>query len=122
MRNQNEDFWLLLGITAIFARVWVYHKVYDDVLLIVPIISLVRITGNIDRDKRVRMVSLTLLIITVATMLMPATIFQHIDYYNFIFNSTHIITWLLLLAFLVIVIRIDKTAKITGNNAQKSSA
>lgn len=43
-RYRHGDLWLLLGITAIVARIWIYHRWYDDLLLIVPLITLCRVT------------------------------------------------------------------------------
>jgi hypothetical protein len=39
-----KDLWLLLGVTAIVARLWTYHRRYDDLLLLLPMITLFRIT------------------------------------------------------------------------------
>jgi len=43
-RNRRGDLWLLLAVTAIVARVWTYHRWYDDLLLLVPMTVLFRIT------------------------------------------------------------------------------
>jgi hypothetical protein len=43
-RNRQADLWLLLAVTAIVARIWTYHRWYDDLLLIVPLIALFRMT------------------------------------------------------------------------------
>jgi len=43
-RNRQADLWLLLAVTAIVARIWTYHRWYDDLLFIVPLISLFRMT------------------------------------------------------------------------------
>jgi len=43
-RNRHADLWLLLGVTAIVARLWTYHSWYDDLILIIPLISLFRLT------------------------------------------------------------------------------
>lgn len=42
--HRRGDLWLLLGVTAIVARVWIYHRWYDDLLLILPLITLCRVT------------------------------------------------------------------------------
>ena len=55
-RNRQADLWLLLGVTAIVARIWTYHRWYDDLLLIIPLISLFRLTklpGSSPRTKLV---------------------------------------------------------------------
>jgi hypothetical protein len=43
-RNRQADLWLLLSVTAIVARIWTYHRWYDDLLLLVPLIALFRMT------------------------------------------------------------------------------
>jgi hypothetical protein len=35
--------WLLLGVTALVARFWTYHRWYDDLLILLPMIALFRI-------------------------------------------------------------------------------
>lgn len=42
-RHRNIDLWLLLGSTAIIARIWIYHRWYDDLLFLLPLICLFRI-------------------------------------------------------------------------------
>jgi Glycosyltransferase family 87 len=42
-RYRRADPWLLIGITAIVARVWTYHRLYDDVLFLFPIVALFQI-------------------------------------------------------------------------------
>ena len=41
-RNRQADLWLLLAVTAIVARIWTYHRWYDDLLLLFPLIALFR--------------------------------------------------------------------------------
>jgi hypothetical protein len=41
---RNADVWILAGVTGIFARIWTYHRIYDDLLILLPIIALFRIT------------------------------------------------------------------------------
>lgn len=41
--HRRADIWILLGVTAFFARFWTYHGWYDDLLLLVPTIALFRI-------------------------------------------------------------------------------
>jgi hypothetical protein len=43
-RNRQADLWLLLAVTAIVARIWTYHRWYDDLLLLFPLITLFRMT------------------------------------------------------------------------------
>ena len=41
--HRSVDSWLVIGVTAITARFWAYHRYYDDVLIILPMICLLRI-------------------------------------------------------------------------------
>jgi hypothetical protein len=50
-RHRDADPWVLLGVAAIVARIWAYHQVYDDLLLIVPLIALYRIGRGESRDR-----------------------------------------------------------------------
>ncbi len=38
-RNRQADLRLLLAVTASVARIWIYHRWYDDLLLIIPLIT-----------------------------------------------------------------------------------
>lgn len=42
-RHRQVDLWILLGVSAIVARTWTYHRPYDDVLMLLPMIALFRI-------------------------------------------------------------------------------
>jgi len=41
--HRDADVWILLGVTAFFARFWTYHGWYDDLLLFVPTVALFRV-------------------------------------------------------------------------------
>lgn len=41
--NRRADVWLLLGVAGIVARVWTYHRMYDDLLMLPAMIALFRI-------------------------------------------------------------------------------
>lgn len=49
-RHRGADLWLLMGVAAIVARVWAYHRVYDDLLLIFPVIALYRLARGDSPD------------------------------------------------------------------------
>jgi len=42
--ERRAERWPLLGVIAIVARVWTYHRWYDDLLLLLPLIALFRLT------------------------------------------------------------------------------
>ena len=43
--------WPALGLAAIVARTWTYHALYDDLLLLVPIVALVRAARDTPADQ-----------------------------------------------------------------------
>lgn len=69
--NRSSDLWLLLGVTAIVARFWTYHRVYDDVLMLLPAIALFRLTKRARGDTAVDVIAGVLLMVIVATSLTP---------------------------------------------------
>ena len=50
-RHRGADLWVLLGVAAIVARIWAYHRVYDDLLLFIPLIALYRLGRGEDPDR-----------------------------------------------------------------------
>jgi hypothetical protein len=42
-RCRRADPWLLIAIAAIVARLWTYHRLYDDVLFLFPMVALFQI-------------------------------------------------------------------------------
>jgi hypothetical protein len=45
-RHRDGDLWLLLGVTALVARVWTYHLSYDDPLILLPLVALFRLAKH----------------------------------------------------------------------------
>jgi hypothetical protein len=42
-RHRSLDPWLLLGVSALVARLSIYHRWYDDLLILVPMLTLLRL-------------------------------------------------------------------------------
>src|SRR3546814_1321292 len=42
-RHREADLWVRIGVAAIVARLWAYHRVYEDLLLVLPLIALYRL-------------------------------------------------------------------------------
>ena len=53
-RHQRVDAWVLVGVGAIVARLWSYHREYDDAVLLLAAVALLRLGLNGDRDVRWR--------------------------------------------------------------------
>lgn len=75
--RREADIWLLLGVTAIAARMFVYHRPYDDALILLAMIPLSRIVlaesdSRTDGDARVKRVAAVLLALTWLGAIAPA--------------------------------------------------
>jgi hypothetical protein len=42
-RRRATDPWILLAVTALVARLWTYHRIYDDLLLLPALVALYRL-------------------------------------------------------------------------------
>jgi hypothetical protein len=50
-RYRRVDLWILLGVSAVVARLWTYHRVYDDILLVLPTLALFRLAQRVRREE-----------------------------------------------------------------------
>lgn len=83
--HRRTDPWILLGVCALAARLGWYHRIYDDMLLSLPVIALVRIVASRGApggaDRRTFRIAAILLAATVAHLLSPgsaAAVLQHV--------------------------------------------
>jgi hypothetical protein len=49
-RHRDIDIWILLGVCALAAQFWIHHRLYDHLLIIVPMITLFRIASRASPD------------------------------------------------------------------------
>lgn len=100
-KHRDADPWLLLGVLAITARLWTYHDMPDDALIIIPMIALYRIAKCGDPTRADDVIAGLLLAATMLMMLMPA----QIRFFPWPQNSPlvvgHPLIWIIDLAFLV---------------------
>lgn len=90
-RHREADLWVLLGVAAIVARVWAYHRVYDDLLLIVPLVALYRLGRGASDDRA----AWALFLVAAASLAAPVTpILAHASW-------ALVTVWLLQLTFLM---------------------
>jgi hypothetical protein len=109
-RSRKADVWILIGVAALVARLWTYHRVYDDVLLLLPMVTLFRIARRHDGANHVGTQSVVLLVITVLAMLAPARMETSGQALHMLFVGGHVAVWLTILCFLVVVAERDRRA------------
>ena len=111
-RHRRGDFWLLLGVTALVARLWAYHRVYDDVLILLPMVALFRIAKRSFFTERSGVVAGLLLATTGVAMLAPARFEWFPAPWSWLFKGGHAVVWIVLLAFLLDQARRDRSTEV----------
>jgi hypothetical protein len=96
-RWRATAWWLQLGVLSVVARVWSYHRWYDDILLLFPALALFQVVTSVEASRRARWLSLVLLALIVGCGIAPARLLQVSE----TFKTVKTLTWLLAGAFLI---------------------
>jgi hypothetical protein len=99
--HRKADLWLLLGVTAIVARVWIYHRWYDDLLLILPLITLCRLTQQPHHTTRIKTCAAFLFLWLWMFLLAPGVLYTFAKPQLPI--AVQVTGWLATLGFLVVL-------------------
>ena len=73
----RADPWVVFGILGVVARIWSYHRWYDDMLLLAPLMGLYRVAQSEPPESRrghaavVLMLAMSLICVAPATWLLP---------------------------------------------------
>jgi len=111
-RHRKGDFWILLGVTAVVARLSTYHRVYDDVLILLPMVALLLIARRATSSDNTRIAAGLLLAATVVSMLELARLENFAWPWSLIFTGGHALVWLAVLGFLLDRARRDMKAEV----------
>ena len=109
-KSRGDDLWALLGVTAIIARLCVYHWWFDDGLLLLPMIALFRIAkfGATKGDRGV--IAGSLLALTLIFSLAPGGLYLFPPPFRGIYVGIQVVLWIVDAVFLVssrrVVVRI----------------
>jgi hypothetical protein len=124
-RNRRRDFWALLGVTALVARFWVYHRTYDNLLLLLSAVGLFRIVKKGPLPGGWDIAAGLLLIATWIFMVLPNRLLlswppwgpslvtgqSAWPLWDPLFKGGQFVTWLGNLAFFLLWVRREKTWK-----------
>ena len=93
------DSWLLLGVTALVARLIVYHGIYDDTLIIIPLITLIRM----NRANNTKVDNYAYLLVALAwfPLMAPARLHMMNSWLGALFWLGQPLFWLVMLSFLM---------------------
>jgi hypothetical protein len=99
--HRDVDIWLFCGVTAIVARMAVYHMVYDDLLVLLPMVALFRIAKRGEAADGSDVIAGLLLAVLVLVMLAPARLQFPSSPWLPLFAAGHVSVWLAVLLFLL---------------------
>lgn len=106
--HRRVDLWLLIGVTAIVARFWSYHRWYDDLLIVLPMAALFRVTKRSPRSGSMGVVAGLLLGWTLILMMAPGGLYLLPTPWNNIYQGAQVFTWLSVMTFMVIAARRER--------------
>lgn len=93
------DVWLLLGVTALVARLITYHGIYDDILVIIPLIAMIRM--NRGANKPLDNYAYLLVALSWFPLMAPARLHMINSWVGALFWIGQPLFWLILLGFLL---------------------
>jgi hypothetical protein len=100
-RHRHSDLWLQLGVVAIVARLWIYHRLYDDLLIVIPMIALLRIAGKEISSQNSDIKAGLLLFLSWGGLLVPGTLYRLPPPWGVPFQTAQAVIWIAMLVFLV---------------------
>jgi hypothetical protein len=111
LRYRNVDFWILLGVAALVTRLGFHHRLYDDLLLLIPMVSLFRVARAGAETDGVRVLAGILFGLTWATLMAPAQLFTYSPPVPTLTEAGQAVVWIAVLIFLLAAARRDAAAR-----------
>ena len=99
-RHRRADLWLIAGAAAIVARFWSYHRWYDDLLIVVPLVALYRLARRSAPGDAGGKVAGALFIATLVFLLAPGGLYALPAPWNDVYRGVQIALWLAALVVL----------------------
>jgi hypothetical protein len=99
-RHRHVDLWLLIGVSALVARFWTYHRWYDDLLILLPVMTLFRIAKEAPSDGT-KVLAGALFAATLLAMLAPGGLYLFPHPWNTLYIAGQVVVWCAVLIFLL---------------------
>jgi hypothetical protein len=100
-RHRRADVWLLVGVAAIVARLWSYHREYDDAVLLLSALALLRLARGPDQPAR-RVAGLLFAMMWAALLTPTWALFSPNVVVVRVIHGAHALLWVVVLLFLVL--------------------
>jgi hypothetical protein len=112
-RHRTVDVWLLLGVTALVARFWTYHRRFDDLLILFPMLALFRLAEASDQDESGRILPAMLGVLIGALLLAPVRLLLD-NGFDTVLEAVQATSWLAALIVLMLAAAREQRAIAAG--------
>jgi hypothetical protein len=117
--HRQADFFVLLGVAALVARLWTHHRLHDDLLLLAPMVALFRIATTAPRARDVDLIAGGLLVLTWVSLHVPTWVFYDLpEPLVTAVETSQAVLWVLVLVFLLGRGRADRARRSSSPLAQ----
>jgi hypothetical protein len=100
-RHRRIEPWILLGVTAYIARMTTYHRWYDDMLILLPMVALFRIARERSAEYNAGIKAGILLAATMLASIAPGGLFLFPAPWNKLYVAGQVSVWIAGLVFLL---------------------
>lgn len=98
--HRRTNVWLLLGVCAVVSHFWIHHRLYDDVLILIPMVTLLRIADRGPVQDGADVAAGVLFAGTWLTMIAPASLLTALPPLPAVLEGAQTLVWLAVLCFL----------------------
>ena len=113
-RHRQEDRWVVIGVCGLVARFWTYHRWYDDLLVLLPMIALFRISKRGLAPGSSDVLAGVLFGLMLVTALAPGGLYLFREPWRQLYVSTQVSVWVAVLAFLMADARRERLLRFDG--------
>jgi hypothetical protein len=119
-QRRGADVWMLIGAAATVARLWAHHRPYDDIVMFLAAIALLRVARR--PDPRLARLAALLLAATCAALLTPAWAIYDISPVMIrLVLAAQTALWVGLLIFFILAPRVSPTSDGTARAIARPS-
>jgi hypothetical protein len=98
---RRVDVWILLSVSAFVSRLWTYHMWYDDIVMIIPMIALLRFSRSLHLSQNVRELAGLLFAIFFLFSIAPGGQYLLPSPFNSLYVYVQLVIWITTFMFFV---------------------
>ncbi len=103
--HRRAELWILIGVAALVTRFLTYHRWYDDLLILLPLIALFRTAKQSIASSDQRFIAAILFALTLVFMIAPGGLYLLPPPWSQIYVNLQALIWICDLFFLVALAR-----------------